>query len=89
VAEEAGARAVMAQVDVRDPDTLATVPSEGVDRLGRLDTAVANAGVCTIQRWNEVDPRRLGHGDRDQPDRHLEHLRGHHPPPARGRQAAR
>ena len=27
-----------------------------MDRLGRLDIAVANAGVCTVQRWDEVTP---------------------------------
>ena len=53
---ETGARVVAAPVDVRDPDTLATVVADGVARLGRLDTVVANAGVCTIQRWNEVTP---------------------------------
>ncbi len=26
----------------------------GVDLLGRLDIVVANAGVCTIQRWDEL-----------------------------------
>jgi len=56
LAEEAGARVVTAQVDVRDPDALALAVSRGVDRLSRLDIAVANAGVCTIQRWDEVDP---------------------------------
>ena len=30
--------------------------ADGVDRLGRLDIAVANAGVCTVQRWDEVTP---------------------------------
>ena len=56
LAEEAGARVVIAQVDVRDRDALTHAVGRGVDRLGRLDIAVANAGVCTIQRWDEVDP---------------------------------
>ncbi len=53
--EQTGARVVTAQVDVRDPDSLAAAVDQGVEQLGRLDIAVANAGVCTIQRWDEVD----------------------------------
>jgi SDR family mycofactocin-dependent oxidoreductase len=53
---ETGARMVAAQVDVRDVDALAGAVADGVDRLGRLDIVVANAGVCTIQRWDEVTP---------------------------------
>jgi SDR family mycofactocin-dependent oxidoreductase len=53
---ETGARMVTARVDVRQPDSLAAAVNEGVDALGRLDIAVANAGVCTIQRWDEVTP---------------------------------
>ncbi len=30
--------------------------SDGAGRLGGLDIAVANVGVCTVQRWDEVDP---------------------------------
>jgi SDR family mycofactocin-dependent oxidoreductase len=53
---ETGARMVTAQVDVRDADALSAAVGDGVSRLGRLDIAIANAGVCTIQRWNEVTP---------------------------------
>ncbi len=51
---EAGGQMVAAQVDVRDPDALTGAVSDGVAQLGRLDIAVANAGVCTVQRWDEV-----------------------------------
>lgn len=51
-----GARMVTAIVDVRDPEALTTAVDDGVDRLGRLDIAIANAGVCTVQRWDEVTP---------------------------------
>ena len=48
---------VTAEVDVRDADGPGRRPwPTGVDRLGRLDIAVANAGVCTVQRWDEVTP---------------------------------
>ncbi len=53
---EAGGRMVAAQLDVRDPGALSAAVDGGVDRLGRLDIAVANAGVCTVQRWNELTP---------------------------------
>jgi SDR family mycofactocin-dependent oxidoreductase len=51
-----GSRVVTARADVRDPDGLAAAVAQGVHRLGRLDVAVANAGVCTVQRWDEVTP---------------------------------
>jgi SDR family mycofactocin-dependent oxidoreductase len=53
---EAGGRIVAHAVDVRDPAGLADAVADGVARLGRLDVAVANAGVCSIQRWDEVTP---------------------------------
>jgi SDR family mycofactocin-dependent oxidoreductase len=54
--EEAGARVVTAAVDVRDPAALTAAVSDGATALGGLDIAVANAGVCSIQRWDEVTP---------------------------------
>ena len=54
--EEAGARVVTGRADVRDPTALSAVVADGVEQLGRLDVVVANAGVCTIQRWDEVTP---------------------------------
>ena len=54
--EEVGGQMVTAQVDVRDHDALVDAVNDGVDQLGRLDIAIANAGVCSIQRWDEVEP---------------------------------
>ena len=54
--EEAGARVVTATVDVRDAAGLTGAVAEGAAALGGLDIAVANAGVCSIQRWDEVTP---------------------------------
>ena len=54
--EAAGGRVVTAQVDVRDPEAMKEVVDDGVARLGGLHVVVANAGVCTIQRWDEVTP---------------------------------
>jgi len=54
--EEAGGRVVTAVADVRDAEGLTAVVAEGVAVLGGLDVAVANAGVCSIQRWDEVTP---------------------------------
>ncbi len=51
---ETGARMVTAVVDVRDAEALSAAVGAGVDLLGRLDIVVANAGVCTIQRWDEL-----------------------------------
>jgi SDR family mycofactocin-dependent oxidoreductase len=54
--EEAGARVVTRTVDVRDASGLSAAVAEGAAALGGLDIAVANAGVCSIQRWDEVTP---------------------------------
>jgi SDR family mycofactocin-dependent oxidoreductase len=52
----AGGRIVTAEVDVRDAEGLSAAVADGAGRLGGLDVAIANAGVCTVQRWDEVDP---------------------------------
>ena len=54
--EEAGGRVVTAEVDVRDAEALNAAVAGGAARLGGLDVVIANAGVCTVQRWDEVDP---------------------------------
>jgi SDR family mycofactocin-dependent oxidoreductase len=54
--EEAGGRVVTGAVDVRDAAGMADAVAEGAAALGGLDIAVANAGVCSIQRWDEVTP---------------------------------
>ena len=54
--EEAGGRVVTAEVDVRDAEALNAAVADGATRLGGLDAVIANAGVCTVQRWDEVDP---------------------------------
>lgn len=54
--EEAGSRVVTHMVDVRDSRGLSDAVADGVELLGRLDIVVANAGVCSIQRWDEVTP---------------------------------
>ncbi len=51
-----GRQVVTAVADVRDPDGLTAAIDTGVSELGHLDIAVANAGICTIQPWDEVTP---------------------------------
>ncbi len=53
---EAGGRVTTAAVDVRDAEGMAAAVADGVAELGRLDVVVANAGVCAIRRWDEVEP---------------------------------
>jgi SDR family mycofactocin-dependent oxidoreductase len=43
--KEAGAEALVQQVDVRDADGVAAAVAATVERFGRLDIAVANAGI--------------------------------------------
>ncbi len=49
-------RIVATQADVRDAAALKAAVDDGVAQLGRLDIVSANAGICTIQPWDEVTP---------------------------------
>jgi len=57
-AVEALDRRIVASVaDVRDAGALKAAVDDGVAQLGRLDIVSANAGICTIQSWDEVTPQ--------------------------------
>jgi len=57
-AVEALDRRIVATVaDVRDAGALKNAVDDGVAQLGRLDIVSANAGICTIQTWDEVTPQ--------------------------------
>jgi SDR family mycofactocin-dependent oxidoreductase len=45
------------KADVRDAAALKAVVDEGVAELGRLDIVAANAGICTVQTWDQVTPQ--------------------------------
>lgn len=44
------------KADVRDAAGLKAVLDAGVAELGKLDIVSANAGICTVQAWDEVTP---------------------------------
>ena len=44
------------KADVRDAQALKAVLDAGVAELGKLDIVSANAGICTVQTWDEVTP---------------------------------
>ena len=50
--EKHGRRAVAHVVDVRDAAALTAAVDDGVEQLGGLDAAVANAGVLTVGTWD-------------------------------------
>jgi SDR family mycofactocin-dependent oxidoreductase len=50
-------RIVATAADVRDAGALKAAVDDGVAQLGRLDIVSANAGICTIQAWDEVSPQ--------------------------------
>jgi SDR family mycofactocin-dependent oxidoreductase len=50
-------RIVAARADVRDLAALRSAVDDGVTQLGRLDVVCANAGICTVQTWDEVTPQ--------------------------------
>jgi SDR family mycofactocin-dependent oxidoreductase len=50
-------RIVATTVDVRDAAGLKKAVDDGVAQLGRLDIVCANAGICTVQSWDQVTPQ--------------------------------
>ena len=54
--EESGASILATKLDVRDLDGMSKAVTEGVAQFGHLDVVVANAGICTIQTWDDVTP---------------------------------
>jgi SDR family mycofactocin-dependent oxidoreductase len=54
--EAAGGRAITFVADVRDQEALHRAATEGASELGKIDVVVANAGICTLQPWDEVTP---------------------------------
>jgi SDR family mycofactocin-dependent oxidoreductase len=49
-------RIVAVPADVRDFAALEAAVDGGVAQLGRLDIVCANAGICTVQTWDQVTP---------------------------------
>ena len=49
-------RIIASQADVRDLAALKAAVDDGVAQLGHLDIVSANAGICTVQAWDEVTP---------------------------------
>jgi SDR family mycofactocin-dependent oxidoreductase len=53
-------RIIARKADVRDAASLKAALDEGVAELGHLDIVCANAGICTVQAWDEVTPQVWG-----------------------------
>ena len=51
-----GRKIIARKADVRDAAAIRKVVDEGAAELGKLDIAIANAGICTAQAWDEVTP---------------------------------
>ena len=49
-------RIIATQADVRDAGALKAAVDDGVAQLGHLDIVSANAGICTVQPWEQVTP---------------------------------
>jgi len=54
--EAAGGRAITFTADVRDPEALHRAAADGAAELGKIDVVVANAGICSLQTWDQVTP---------------------------------
>jgi SDR family mycofactocin-dependent oxidoreductase len=50
-------RIIASKADVRDLGALRQAVDAGVAELGKLDIVCANAGICTVQAWDEVTPK--------------------------------
>jgi SDR family mycofactocin-dependent oxidoreductase len=50
-------RIVAVKADVRDAAMLTSALEAGVAELGRLDIVCANAGIYTVQPWDQVSPQ--------------------------------
>ncbi len=50
-------RIVAQKADVRDGAAIKSAIETGVAELGHLDIVCANAGICTVQAWDEVTPQ--------------------------------
>lgn len=53
--EAEGGKALLEVADVRDSSALADVVRHGVEQFGRLDIVIANAGICSWNRFWEMD----------------------------------
>jgi NAD(P)-dependent dehydrogenase (short-subunit alcohol dehydrogenase family) len=54
--EALGRRSALIAADVTDPDAAAGLMAQTVERMGRLDIVVANAGVCDWETVAEMSP---------------------------------
>ncbi|WP_067899568.1 mycofactocin-coupled SDR family oxidoreductase [Nocardia vaccinii] len=52
--EALGRRIVASEADVRDASEMKELVARGVDELGRIDVAVANAGISIMAAWDKV-----------------------------------
>jgi SDR family mycofactocin-dependent oxidoreductase len=55
--EKLGRRIVARKADVRDAGQVRETVAAGVAEFGRLDIVVANAGICSVQAWDQVTPQ--------------------------------
>jgi len=55
--EKTGQRAILTRADIRDLTALTSAVDEGVQRLGRLDIIVANAGIFSMGAVLDLDER--------------------------------
>jgi len=55
--EALGRRIIATKTDVRDAAGLKSAVDAGVAQLGRLDIVVANAAICSWQKWDDTSPQ--------------------------------
>ena len=54
--EARGRKVITGVVDVRDAPRVREVLDAAVEKLGRLDIVCSNAGMCTLQPWDQATP---------------------------------
>lgn len=55
--KDAGAEVIPLVIDVRDHEAMVSGVADAVGTLGRLDIAVANAGIAVVTEWDKITPR--------------------------------
>src|SRR5436190_3732216 len=58
---DSGGEVTAERVDVRDPTEVSSLVSRTVERFGRLDCMIANAGVLLVHPFIETTPNELDH----------------------------
>ena len=79
IAAQTGMQTLAVEVDVSSLESAKAMVEEAMGRFGKVDILVNNAGITRDDLISAHGRRRLGRGDRYQPERCVELLQSSHP----------